>query len=371
MTRNKVEANTDIFGRLDEYCASRGEPILNSGAARWIQTQKEDREFLVYSTKVQDLILSPTLKISRFDHANRSYFITAGFDFPEVPSELEEENLTGGALTAFLSELALRPIARPIEVREVVEVGDKDSVGYDGHDFVQIASLYPLIQVVSSDILATEDSSNAFLLLCLSDRRRYDHWIDESLAASIKGLSALSTTAIPFDLLCKAVLDFDPSSLFLALYRSMEALYSREKTVALMKELGIARNWVEVAQTLELKLGWYPREEASLEGLLNYAKEPDMNAAIGALNESLPDDSKLSSFTARRVYALRNGLVHYRSFLSLPYLSKIDWCRLCEAMIAVVTNVYAVTLPTNPAFAEAETNADGVQVVTESDSAAE
>jgi hypothetical protein len=355
MTRNKIEANTDIFVRLDEYCASRGEPIFNAGAARWIQTQKEDREFLVYSTRIQDLSLSPTLKIGRFDHANRSYFITAGFDFPEIPPELEEEDLTGGALTAFVSELVLRPIARPIEVREVVEVGDKDSVGYEGHDFVQIASLYPLIQVVSSDILTEEDSLNIFLLLCLSDRRRYDHWIDENLAGAIKGLSALSTSAIPFDLLCKAVLDFDPSSLFLALYRSMETLYAREKTVALMKDLGITRNWVEVAQALESKLGWYPREETSLEGLLSHAKESDMNVAIGALNESLPGDSKLSSFTARRVYALRNGLVHYRSFLSLPYLSKIDWCRLCEAMIAVVIDVYAVNLPTIPAPSKAGT----------------
>jgi hypothetical protein len=368
MSRNKIDANTDVFRRLDEYCGRRGEPILNAGTARWIQTQKTDadREFLVYSSKVQELLLSPTLRIGRFDHRNRSYFITAGFDFPEIPEELQEEDLTGGMLTAFLSEMTLRPVATPIEVREVVEVADNKAAGYDGHDCTQIASLFPLIQVVSSEILADNNSSNIFLLLCLCDRRRYDHWIDEDLAAAIKGLSNLSTSAIPFDLLCRAVLDFDPSSLFLALYRCMEALYSREKTMALMNDLGIQKDWAVVAQSLESQLGWYPREEASLEDLLTHAKEADMNAAVSALNESVPEESKISSFTARRVYALRNGLVHYRSFRSLPYLSKIDWCRLCEAMVSVVSDVYAVTFPGTPSVVSPGPTAEGEPEIAQS-----
>ncbi len=339
-SRGKVEANTSIFRRLDEYCASRGEPITNQGSKRFIETKKEDRDFLTDARKVQTLDLSPSLKISRFDHADRSFFVTAGYDLLEIPEGMQEEQLNGGVLTASLYEMELRPIVKPIEVREVVEVSDMGDSGYLGHDFLQLASLFPPIQILSTEPLVKGESANIFLLLCLSDRRRFDHWIDDHLAAALGKMASVSSNAIPYAVLCRAVLDFDPAALFLALYRSLEALYSREKTTGLMSGIGISMDWFQMAQQLELHLGWYPREDQSLEALFQSASETDLSKVLAALNEAPKEGNKPHVTAARRVYALRNALVHYRPFHQSFKFDDIEWCRLCEAMSSLVLDLY-------------------------------
>src|ERR1700761_5210635 len=100
------------------------------------------------------------------------------------------------------------------------------------------------------------------------------------MSAALSYIAVASSSAIPYELLCRAVLDIDPASLFLALYRCLEALYSREQTLALISKLGISRNWIEMAQLLEAHLGWYPREEASLEVLLQRANENTLRSVL-------------------------------------------------------------------------------------------
>lgn len=343
MSRNKIDANASIFQTLDAYCADRGDPLSNAGQIRWVATRKEDREFLVYAKLVQQLPLSPTLKAASFDFRNQTYLITAGFDSPEPPEGFAQLDLSGGILTAFLYEAALRPSATTIEIREVIEVGDNRDRGYDGHDFAQIRSLYSSIQVFTRESQPDEDAKKSFLLLCLADRRRYDHWIDDGLARSLSGLITVNTTAIPFDVLCRAILDFDPSTMFLALYRSLEALYSREQTMSLKTAIGIPKSWVELAQELELHLGWHPREEPSLEAVLKSAQLDDLTSVLEALGVTTPVDGDLHRLVTRKIYTLRNNLVHYRQLQQSFSPQNIDWCRLCEAMNSIVMAVYAET----------------------------
>jgi hypothetical protein len=130
------------------------------------------------------------------------------------------------------------------------------------------------------------------------------------------------------------------AALFLALYRSLEALYSREKTMGLMSDLGISVGWFQMAQKLELHLGWYPREEPSLEVLFQSANEADLLAMLAALNEVVNEANKPHLTAARRVYALRNALAHYRPFHQSLRFDDIEWCRLCEAMSSFVLDLY-------------------------------
>ena len=341
-SRNKVEANTKIFQRLDEYCVRREEPITNAGRARWVETSARLREFLVDARLVCLIDLSPSLKIARFDHKDKSYFATAGFDIPDVPQELQEEEVGGGELTAILSEMQLRPIAKPIEIRQIIEFADDRLEGYKGHDPISVATLFPPIKMFSSEKLEEDESSNVFLLLCLSDRRRSENWMEEGLATALHNLAKISATAIPYEVLCRAVLDFDPAVLFLALYRSLEALYSRDKMLALIEDLKVSVTWVDLAVKLEAHLAWYPREEPSLEALFQFAKEEDALAITQTLGIALNADSKTSAVAARGVYTLRNALVHYRPFhRSFPF-RVTDWNRLCEAMISIAIDLYGL-----------------------------
>jgi len=341
MHRNMIEANKAIFQVLDEYCARAGEPIQNSGTARWITTTSATRQFLKNAALIKSLSFSPSLKLARFDYLEQSFFVTFGFVITEFLTDLDREELDGGKLTAFLSELRPAPSASPAQIRDVVEFADKDaSPEYDGHDSDLLARLFPPVQLFSTKRLLLEESYRVFFLICLSFTNRPDHWIDNRLAEVLRLIAEMSPQTVPYGTLCRSILDKDPGALFLALYRCLESLYAYTQSLELMGKLGISRRWSEMAQTLEEVLGWYPREEASLEALLAHALEHDLRSIAIAVNEPIPTGTRVDAFVAKRIYQLRNALVHYRPFHQVRSLDRVDWNRLCEYMALLIFHIY-------------------------------
>ncbi len=339
-SRNMIAANKAIFASLDDYCSVRGEPLANAGRPRWIRTAPLERRFLKESVLVHQLSFSPSVKLARFDFSNRAVFFSSGLETFEPPGQLRTEDLDGGSLTAFLSDVGLLPVVSPAQIRDAVEVEDKLSTPtYDGHDPVLISNLYSGIQVFSMDDLAQEESFKLFFLICLCDQRRA-RWIDDRLLAKLRSLAELSSLSIPYQTLCRSILDLDPSSVFLSLYRCLEAQYAYSHTGRLMAALQLSTPWIDVARTLEETLGWYPREEPSLESLLTYAQRESLEAVAAALNEVVPANSRIESFVARKVYQLRNTVVHYRPLQQKVSTDGINWNRLCESVSTLVFDVY-------------------------------
>jgi hypothetical protein len=340
-SRNMIEANTKVFGSLDEFCLRRGEPLSNAGQPRWISTDHSGKAFLKYAKLAEHLSFSASVKIARFNFYSRAFFVTTGLDLPEAPEIFQVEQLDGGRLTTIISELKSMPVVLPSQIRNVVEADDGTSgLTYEGHDHQLLSTLYPKIQVFSVLDLPTEESFKVFFLICLADRRRIEQWIDEQLAAVLNLIVELSPTYIPYETLCRSVLDMDPGALFLALYRCLEALYAHTQSLRLMTSLKISKPWAEMAELLEEALGWYPREEPSLEALLEHAVSEDLHAIAAALKDFIPTEARKHSYMARRIYSLRNALVHYRPFHQKFSFNEVDWNRLCEAMALLVLHIY-------------------------------
>jgi len=336
-----IAANTAIFRSLDKYCLAHEDPLSNAGAPRWIRTTSFQRQFLMHAVLVEELSFSPTLKLARFDFSNRALFISSGFDSVDLPASLQVHDIDGGVLTAFLSEVHLAPMVPPSQIRNAIEVADKDSTpGYDGHDPVFVSSLYPKMQAFSVEDLLAEESFKIFFLICLSDRRA-QQWIDSQLAEVLSLLIQLNPASIPYRVLCGSVLETEPSALFLAFYRCLEALYAHTQTRRLMDSLEISKPWTEMAHILEETLGWYPREEQSLERLLGYGVVEDLKAVASAMNVQIPSESRPSTFVAKRIYLLRNAVVHYRPFHQKFSFKETNWNRLCEAMALIVLHIYS------------------------------
>ena len=337
-SRNKIDANTAIFKRLDEHCATQDEPLRNAGKPRWLRTNASDRSFLTESIVREKFSFSPSLKILRLDWQNRAFFFTTGFDVLQPPTSCQVEDLHAGMLTAFLAESSVRPIASAVQVRDVVEFADNSQPGYEGHDPELISNLYPKIQVFSMSDLALDQSFKVFFLLCICDRRRVD-WIDDQLASALRELIELNPLVVPYETLCRSILDMDPASVFLSLYRCLEAQYAYSHTQKLKSALGLQQPWTAIAEALESHLGWYPREESSLAALVKDADENILQALLSAMSAELQPNSQLELFAAKRLYGLRNAVVHYRPF-HWSRLPSVDWNRLCEALAQLVFDVY-------------------------------
>lgn len=348
MSRNMIAANQAVFRSLDDYCANRGEEVANSNAPRWIATQKAERRFLKHAKLINVLRFTRRRGVCRFDLDDKSYFCSVGLEYVDSIADLEEVEVSGGILTAVLHELDILPRVSAITVRNIVEAEDKlSSPEYKGHHPESIASLYPPIKVYASKELPEAETWRVFFLICLSECRNGESWIDAKFANTLEGLAGLELLRLPYRTLCRSIFDVDPGAMFLALYRCIESLYAFSSATAVIRSLGLSHSWADVAVALEDSLNWHPREEVSLKELLKFAAERDLAQIFVALGEQIPSErtSPLSDLTAKRIYKLRNELVHFRLVYHNVDHSKIDWNRLCEASATMVCYIYHAVFP--------------------------
>jgi hypothetical protein len=128
--------------------------------------------------------------------------------------------------------------------------------------------------------------------------------------------------------------------MFLALYRCIESLYAYSSAQKIISDLNLTHNWGEVAVALEDHLGWHPREESSLGELLINAARGDLEDIFRSTGEKVPEIGDLASATGRRIYQLRNNLVHFRPLHQQFDPQLVDWNRLCETMATLVWHIY-------------------------------
>jgi len=347
-SRNKIESNNKIFSDLDKYCALNGELLQNSNEARWIISEKgKDQRRLVKAVLMSSISLGASLKVARFNLDNSSLFCTIGLELPSDVAGLWGEDIGGGMLTAILSEFLPTPKASAVEVKNIIGIG-KSTAGYIGHDASQILQLYPVVRVFSGFDLSEAETARIYFLICLADRFRAGVWMDSSLRANLELIAELSPIAIPYRILCRSLFDTDPGAVFLALYRCLEALYAYSHTSELMRKLDVSLEWNHVARILEETLAWRPREEPSLGVLLQHAVSEDLRTMLSALNDKLPEKADLVNYTAKKMYQLRNSLVHYRAFHQSFDHEIIDWNRLCEATALMVLHIYSSIVGESP-----------------------
>lgn len=348
MTRNRTEANRRIFSFFDSYCRSQDSAsvIDNEGAPRWIKTEEEDRcdrGFLTESICLREIAFSPRRVVSIFDFDNGTYFFVVGFQWAESNDLVGEVALTGGMLSALLCETPIRPIASISEIRNIVGGLDANQDSdYEGHDKEDIKRLFPTINVFSAENIDELDHEKIVFSLCLDEVKNGDSWIGEELSDYLYGLCSLDVLNIPYKTLSRSIFDADESSLFLALYRCLEALYAYSAATALSGKLGLNQDWPEVAVALEDTLGWYPRESDSLTDLMKHAVSHDLNYMLTAVGQN-PDEysgENRHAGAARHIYKLRNSLVHYRPAHQHLDYQEIDWTLLCCAMASSVAFIY-------------------------------
>lgn len=338
-----IHANTDVFGRLDRHADERGAPLANAGSPRWVATDAPARRFLKDAKCTDKLILSQSMRIARFDLDDRAYIVTVGFNVTDFEFSHLETNVHGGVLVAALAELEVPPTASEFEIKNIIEAGDRGSdPKYTGHDVADVGNLFPRIQCFELGNIDGSQTSGAFLLFCLADVRARQ-WMSDELLSTLQNVIELSPVDTPYATLCRSVFDHDPASLFLALYRCLEALYAWSITKDLMIDLGLVGNWIDIARKLETSLGWRPREEQSLVGLLALAEERDLRELVQICGGN-DADTDLAASAAKRIYALRNALVHYRPIHQSINHDAMNWNRLCELMAIVAFYVYTKIL---------------------------
>lgn len=354
MSRSAKDTAAVIFGRLGRYAADRGTSVPDG--ERYIFLDETEYEVLVASRRITHSKFGRTQAAALIKAANSEVLAFAGFDAEELaPSEhIREVELTPGLAVAMLADLEVDPSASPASVLNVVGAGSKDDAEYPGHDLAEVLNLYPPLRVLEldDDVAGTPNFYANVLAVCAKQSAHGNGWIEPALADELALLAEQRVFGLPYEFLIRAVLDLNPSSLFLALYRCLEATYAYTKATELASALGIDGSWVEVARALGNTLSWYPRHDQALAAVLTLptVSVDDLEALALALGRD-PSGDPASTRVAAGVRDLRNSLVHYGPTTRQVAIPGDDWNGLCSSLVRVVASVFAHAYAT-PAPAE-------------------
>lgn len=342
MSRKKIEANQKIFAALDDICKSEDEPLSNSGIPRWIDSSDDKDDFLTHSKIVSKIWFTPNKGALSFHYEDILYIFLIGFediDTNSITETLSETEISGGMATVALYESEIKPKGSIASIRNVIEVYDQRDSEYKGHRWEEIEEIYPKIMCFEAHDIDKDEVEKAYYVLCISHLISTESWIDENISSQLLTLCRLNLNELPYKTLCRSIFDTDRSSLFLSLYRCVEAIYAFESAKKISNSLTLDHDWTEIAIALEDNLGWRPHEENSLSGLLKHSNE--FTAEKILLSLGLKNESKdIINFAAKKVYKLRNALVHYRPAHQSLNFDEIDWTCLCSCMIDVVFDIY-------------------------------
>ena len=349
MARNKIEVQKALFAFLDAHCSAAQDPVSNAGAGRWVDTSgDENLSFMTRAKLLESWSFSASRYLARYDLDGRSYFCAIGFDYlATAPSGLSTWHPSASEQIYVLSTLKPRPKASTMSIRAIVEAADATTPNYNGFPPNSIFGLFPTINFFDAPIITNDENWRVYFQLCVKDCNQNDSWIDSSLSSSLENISALGITEIPFRMLCRSVLDSDPTSMFMSLYRCLEYIFSFGPINGLITALSLNVSWDNLLKELEARSSWRSKEDKSLEELIKSAD----GALVLKLAKQLSVDTRnktpeeISASAAEKIYDLRNSIVHYRPAHKDAQLAKHNWNRICEYMSDIVSDVYKKAFP--------------------------
>ncbi|VTS49449.1 Uncharacterised protein [Gordonia terrae] len=344
MSRNAKDTAATIFDRLVRYAADRGVQIPLG--ERYIFLDEAEYDILVRTKRLAHVKFGRNQAAALIKSQNTVVLAIAGFEAEAVvsTSQTREVEMTAGLAVAMLADLEVNPSASPASVLDVAGAGSAADGGYQGHDLDLVLGLYPDMQALEIDDLAAgwTDLDANLLPTCARQGAHGNGWVNSELAGELAMLGEQRIAGIPYEFLTRAVLDLNPTSLFLSLYRCLEATYAYTKASELATTLGISKPWIEIAEALGNTLSWYPRHDQGLAAVLAMPTvgSDELEALAVALGRDEGADA-LSTRVAAGVRELRNSLVHYGPTTRQVAILNDDWNALCIPLARVVGSVFA------------------------------
>lgn len=337
MSRNAIEGSGRFFSILEEFCTIRDTPIVNPGCSRFVAGSTESVDFFIKSQLKDKIIVSPTCRFSLSEYNGESIVLTYGVNGGGSLPYLIEQEVGPGELTCLVLDHKLFPSVDAAVVSDFIGAGEIGLSGYCGHQLEDALALFKSIKRFSILPTLTLDFQQICFEIAIDAAFESGHWMSNSLLNDLKALSDLGLE-LPYRNLVRSLSDSDPSSLFLSLYRCLEATYAYKICHKLVADLALTKSWIEMYKIMDVQAKWRPKELESLEYILSKGSEIDHHSVSVAIKLSKSGNPKKS---AELIYELRNALVHFKPYQSIDEIyENVDWNELCRAMTGYICDIY-------------------------------
>jgi len=340
--------STTLFARLTNYAAQKDKDVVirNSEKPRFIKRLCDEDAELMAQAEATTLVLTRQIRLVRITWKDHLYFCVFGLIEPEeLPSGLNRVDLTPGTFAISVLEANVLPNVTAAAIREAIESDyfEKGN-GYEGHDLDSISHLFPTAQLYQGSTVHGYQESDHRVLGSLLTKTYLDGPIQLEIE-TIKRFSEFfegGVRFIPYRNIVQGILAISWENLFLETYRCVEQLYARPKVSLLRDALTSTLPILDLAVLLETHLSWRPKEDEALSSLLMSCEDGIVLSACGSFDIDVVDKThdKLSAAVARKIYSLRNAIVHFRPIHEAIVKTDEDWNKIACAMIEIVEHIY-------------------------------
>lgn len=322
-SRNRIALNQTFFSRLIEHASLNGVEIQNPTEGRWIARLSDDDAQLMTKADVIGLQkLTKSLRVVALSFESKKYIVFFGLsEVKDLPEGLSEVDITPALFLVPVVEAGVLPSATGFAVKEAVEGLYQGVVDYSGHDLNEILALYPNCQAFVADTNYDFTGSLPRVIGTMIARSYENGPIElsrETLAIA-SDLFEEGSPHLPYEVILQGLMSISWRGFYLGLYRCIEQLFPVSALANLIRETGDDRPIIDIAEILERQLAWRPKEDVALEGLMKGVSGELVGHFITCLQIQVPEHTSYEKSVAKRIYSLRNGMVHFR-----PGVSSVD-----------------------------------------------
>jgi len=336
-----------LFERLIVAAQQRDVEIANATEGRFIRRLSAEDADLMAGADARVLTISRHVRMVRISFQGEAVFCVFGLTEPDqLPLGLELADLTPAIFVIGILEALIQPLSAisGANIRDVIEDSFCGAAGYEGHELDDVAKLFPRPSVFRARQHEPYLESDHRVLGALLVRSYVDGPIQLS-SVTIEKLQSIFESGskfIPFRNLIQGLMSISWESLYLEAYRCMEQLYAEPRVSDLKSQWHSTLPLRDLAALLERHLSWRPKEDDALSKLLascNPTCLTRLSIALG-INEQSSNQITLAERASRKVYDLRNSIVHWRPIHEVINKSDTEWDDIVSALLELVGDIY-------------------------------
>lgn len=347
-SRSRIEMSNAIFQRLISHAAADGTVIAHADKGRFVRRFSEADAELMAKADVRDRRrITRQMRAVMFEHDGRRLFAFFGFSSPpgvtlRMPDGLAEIAPTPGMFGIAITEAEVVPRGTSAEIRNAIEAEFLGLEGYEGHELTDISSLFPSVVFAEADVnyFYTMSIDRVLGAMVAATYTEGPIAMAERTLEAVEDLFTAGPSYIPFEIVLQGLLSISWSGLYVELYRCVEQLYPVPRLAGLTQKWASTQSFNDLAELLRENLGWRPREDESLIKLILACPDQTAKDLVAAFEIKFDENVSPADVAGKHVYAMRNGLVHFRGNRTLEPLNDERWNSLMVAMISLVRETY-------------------------------
>lgn len=312
-------------------------------AARWVYGNKSDEEWLTRVVLKESIEISLDIRFSLWNYDNKNYFVISGLELPsKLPDGYEYEAINAGFFTAIIAELEL-PIKTGISkiyVDEHIMSQSKDEPTYVGHDFNDLAKVFP--NIVATKItnrysgLPGNLSQLASIYIAQNSQFIPLKFMDKTMG-QILSLCYVNSSILNYDNILQALFSSNFKFAFLDLYRCVELLFQLVYVDETYEKLKLTIDKTIFLSALDNELSWKPVERNAIKKIFILTPDSSKKELINLIQKISGKKVEHSDW----YYDLRCSIVHLKTIQKKFEIHKSQWNELIGETCQVLNYWYS------------------------------